>query len=308
MSGILDYVELTLTDLDSLDRNRTVFFMPVSPIEVHGPHLPLGTDVMISCEVKRRVQQKLLESHPELTLVNLPPLYCGSDALPVPGSISVPAPYLSGVLLSYAKGLARQGFKYLLITDNHGGPRHQMAVDYAVRKAWSKYRFYLIDPFLTIYKYMVRHEPAFMELTGLPAGKCGDDEDNHAGTNETSLMMAVSPDYAEKDYGSVKPSLLPKPRGMAGLLRVVGQVLLRMGFRELGSDLLHLANTLAWVSEKPLVPYMGSPALASREAGESMLNAHVTISLELLERALSGDDVIETPILRSLSFMRNVPE
>lgn len=308
MARILNYVDLTLSDLSSLPRHGTVFFMAVSPIEVHGPHLPLGTDVMVAAEVKQRLQRQIAEKHPDLTLVDMPPLYCGSDALPVPGSVSVPAKHLAGVLLSYCKALAGQGFKYLVVTDNHGGPRHQMAIDYASRMAWAKYKFYMIDPFLVIYKYMVRHDPKFMELTGLGPSRCGDDPDNHAGTNETSLMMAVNSNFAGKDYSGIPPSLLPEPRGVSGLVKGLGLLFSKLGARDFGADMVHLANTLAWVSQKPMLPYMGAPGLASKEAGEAMLNAHVTISLELLEKALSGEVLNEKPMLRSLSFMKNLPE
>ena len=35
---------MTWEDVDKLDRDKTIFFLPFSPIEEHGPHLPLGTD------------------------------------------------------------------------------------------------------------------------------------------------------------------------------------------------------------------------------------------------------------------------
>lgn len=36
--------EMSTRALDALDRQRTVIILTVSPLEEHGPHLPLGVD------------------------------------------------------------------------------------------------------------------------------------------------------------------------------------------------------------------------------------------------------------------------
>ena len=113
MGEVKEYVRMTLTELQELDRAKTIFLMAVSPIEVHGPHLPLGTDVFVAEEMLRRYQAALAEEYPDYTLVLLPSLYVGSDALPAKGSLSVPAPVMREVLLAYVKGLAAQGFATL---------------------------------------------------------------------------------------------------------------------------------------------------------------------------------------------------
>lgn len=303
----MEYVKMSLTDLESLDRRTTVAFMPVSPVEVHGPHLPVGMDVLVAEEVGRRVRARLMEQHPELTLVNLPPLFCGSDALPVPGSISVEAGGLTAVLYDYAKGLARQGFKYLVLLDNHGGPRHQLAISSAAEKAWRKLEFYVLCPFIEIYGRMVRDDPELLSITGLARGTCGDDEDNHAGTNETSLYLAIT-GAAPPSYDGIPPSVLPPLSGLPGLLDAVGALLKRLGAVEMGPDLQHLAKVLAWTGGKPFLPYLGAPGASSPEAGEAMLKAHVHFTLRLLDEALSGKRVRQRPILSSLAFLRRLPE
>ena len=109
--GVLEYVELSLPEIEALEREKTVFLMSVSPIEAHGPHLPVGTDVFIASELLNRYVSELKKNHPELTLVKLPSLYVGSDAVPAPGSLSVPATHLEGILTAYGEGLAKQGFR-----------------------------------------------------------------------------------------------------------------------------------------------------------------------------------------------------
>ena len=64
--AVLEYVDLTLEELKSLAEKaeKTVFTMAVSPIEVHGPHLPLGTDILIATAVRDRVQYRVSQRIP----------------------------------------------------------------------------------------------------------------------------------------------------------------------------------------------------------------------------------------------------
>ena len=49
MSGaVRELSRLTWPEVDALERARTVVLLPVGAIEAHGPHLPLGTDVIIA--------------------------------------------------------------------------------------------------------------------------------------------------------------------------------------------------------------------------------------------------------------------
>lgn len=308
---VLEYVKMRLPELSALNRESTVFIISVSPIEAHGPHLPVGTDVFIAEELADRYIVELHRRHPELTFVRLPSLYLGSDALPVEGSLSVPAPYLEGTLFSYGKGLAAQGFRYLFVADNHGGPRHQMAIEAAARALWKKHGFYLIDPFNIEFRYMVQHDPDFMEKTGLGPGVCGDDPDSHAGTNETSLMLACCTEHVAKGYREV-PASTPSPHtGAASFVAGLAKVVKFFGGNVLSRDLEHLANTLAWVGDPHMLPYMGEPEKATAEAGEAMLAARVEVAMELFERALESggkEPVHLKPMLWGIRAIRKLPE
>ena len=307
MPAVLHYVDLTLPELQALDDTKTIFLLSVSPIEAHGPHLPVGTDVFIAQELQRRYVEQLTAKYPDYQLVLVPDLYCGSDALPVAGSLSVRGTALEAIILDYAKGLAKQGFKYLFLADNHGGPRHQMALYRASKRAWRCWRFSVISPFNLVFRYMVQHDTKFLEATGLVPGSCGDDADAHAGTNETSLLLAVDPAQVA-DQASIPASLPPAPKGLASLVYRLGTL---FGKTDWGKDLRHLANTLAWVSEENMLPYMGDPAKATAAAGEAMLNARVDVAMELFAQALSGQlgpVGLGKPMLYWLSWLVRLPE
>jgi creatinine amidohydrolase len=304
----LRYEELALPELAALDRERTVFLWAVSPIEVHGPHLPVGTDVLVAEEVQRRYVAELDQRHPELQCVILPSLHAGADALPIKGSLSVPATVLEGMITAYAKGLAAQGFRYLLLSDNHGGPRHGLGIEAAVRTAWRKWRFCVIDPFTSLYRKMVECDSELLRRTGLAAGSCGDDSDAHAGTNETSLMMVAAPQCIRAAATQIGASVPEPLHGLAKLVDGIGRFLTALGGRQLGPDVRHLAATLNWVGDPAMKPYMGDPGRATPEAGEAMLRAHLDEAMALLDAALSGQPLPARPILWSVRVLRRVPE
>ena len=303
MTRILRYEELAYTELAELPRDKTLLFTVLSPLEVHGPHLPVGTDIMIAEYVMRRVEGELVEMRPDIIIVEMPPIPLGSDPLPLPGSIGVKPRHLAGLLYDIASSLALQGFRSLVVFDNHGGPRHQLAIYKASVKAWRRHGFCLLDPFIAVFKMMVKHHPRIMESTGLPPGKCGDDEDMHAGTNETSVMLVARPDSVRPVYRELEPSRIPPHRGSAKLVLRLSSLLRRLGFRETVEDLIHLANTLSWVNTKPITPYLGAPAEATAEAGEKMIQAITTLVLEAIDKMLDGECPIEKPMLGFLSFL-----
>ena len=43
---LLRWESLTKTEFDTLDREKTVVLLTCSPLEVHGPHLPMGADAL----------------------------------------------------------------------------------------------------------------------------------------------------------------------------------------------------------------------------------------------------------------------
>lgn len=294
--GIKKYAELTIKDLQKFDPKKTICLITVSPLEVHGHHLPLGTDVFIAEKIQSEYCKALSERYPDYSLLVLPAMYAGCDALPVKGSINVRARTLERLLEDYAEGLAGQGFRYLIVCDNHGGPSHQIAMEIAVRKVWRRRRFSIIAPFNIIFRKMVQHDALFLESVNLPPGACGDDADCHAGTNETSLFLAVNKDLAI-GYKDIPASLQPERTGAVAVMARLGKLLGRLGLRKMEADTDHLANLLAWINAPGSSTYLGSPGLATIEAGERMIRGHVAVMLDMVARALAGEKPFTSPML-----------
>ncbi len=304
MGRVHEYVHMTMTELDALDRHRTVFLMALSPMEAHGPHLPLGTDLLVAEELVNRYIDLLQERHPELDLVRLPSLTLGADLLPRVGSLTVAPRVVERVLDSYVTSLAAGGFRYLFVADNHGGPRHLLACEAAARRARRRHGFYLVNPFSLEFSMMMTHNPTLLGGTGLGPGTCGDIEDLHAGTNETSLALATDRSIVRDSFCQL-PRLDPPSPG--ALFRLAAMILRTLGAKGLAREISNLGTIIRWAADESAGSYIGAPAAASAESGETMLQGRLAVASDLFDRALKGDSVAMRPPLWPLRVLRLLP-
>ncbi len=302
MSGrVIELAELSSPEIDALDPAKTLFVMAMSPLEVHGPHLPLGTDVRVAEELKGRAIARVAERHPEFDFVVFPSCYVGSDT--IPRSVEVDSRAIYYILKASGEFLADRGFYYLLVLDNHGGPRHQIATAKAVVKLYSKRGFHIIAPFLSFFRRMVDLDPELVERIGAGRGACGDVEDSHAGLNETSLMLCAYPDSVRSEYKGLQRTAINPRRWPGLLLGLLGRGLRALGLEEIGGDIRYAGVLLSWVTMKNPPTYIGEPRAATPEAGDRMFDAHSDEAAELVEAALRGDPPYSTPIGWSLRFI-----
>jgi creatinine amidohydrolase/Fe(II)-dependent formamide hydrolase-like protein len=302
MAGeILNFADLTTREIDHLDRGNTLFLMVLSPLEVHGPHLPLGTDVFVAEEVRDRTLDKLKKAHPDYDYVLLPPYYLGSDT--IPGSVVVDSRAIFLTLKATGKFLSQRGFKYLLLFDNHGGPRHQIAEAKAARYLYEKESFHLIAPFLSFYRKMVEHDAELLQRIQAGPGACGDVDDCHGGLNETSLMLALSPQKVRPEWRELSRTAIKKKRWPALLLDFAAFLARGLGASELARDLEYIGTMLCWTTERHAPNYIGEPRAATAEAGERMLDAFADEALSSFEASLEGKAPLFSPLGWTLRFL-----
>jgi creatinine amidohydrolase/Fe(II)-dependent formamide hydrolase-like protein len=73
---------MSMPALDALDRERTVVLVTVSPLEQHGPHLPLGVDAFTASHFATQIAERLVADRPGWSAVLAPPLYLISAPSP----------------------------------------------------------------------------------------------------------------------------------------------------------------------------------------------------------------------------------
>jgi creatinine amidohydrolase len=107
---------MTSPDVKEAAEKGLIAILPIGSIEVHGPHMPTGTDSITAHEITRRASEK------EPAVV-LPPLYYAYvvENRHFPGTVSLTGKTLLTLLEEVCDEAARNGFKKILIVNGHGG-------------------------------------------------------------------------------------------------------------------------------------------------------------------------------------------
>ncbi len=294
---MLEYKNMTYQEVEKLDREKTIFLMSLSPLETHGRHLPLGTDLIVSEKLLEKYNEEINVIYPDYEIIKLPSLSLGSSLLPVDGSIEIKSRNLEKILYDFCINLNKLGFKYLILADNHGGPAHQMAVESAVYKARKKLGFKLVDPFNYFFKLMIKKDQKLLDKLNSKEGEIGDDKDLHAGNNETSLMLYLSCENVKENFRDLDESNVLKYDGWAKLLKTASKIFD-------SESLKHLAVNLAWIDDENMKPYLGNPSKANKIRGQEMFEARITIEMEYIEKIIENEGFNEKPLLWNLRFLR----
>ena len=118
---MLFYTDLTQNDLPLPP--ETVAILPLAAIETHGPHLPLGTDVIIAEAIVDKAAQALELVDQEKISVMLPTLWLGAsdEHADRAGTLTQDAELLIGQIVAIGGQLAASGINRLVLLNAHGG-------------------------------------------------------------------------------------------------------------------------------------------------------------------------------------------
>jgi creatinine amidohydrolase len=195
-SGCLWFDELSTVEAKQAANDGTVIIIPVGSVEEHGEHLPLCTDSVqpeyVALEVARKTG-----------CLVAPTLRYGvcNQTRNFAGTISISFDSLRAIVLDILEEFVRNGFRKLLILSGHAGSAHMMALRLAAEEVLTKNNVNS-DPI----RIMVLSDYDFAyELKGnqFPL------EDGHAGTIETSRMIAIRPDL-RKSIGKASFPSMPR--------------------------------------------------------------------------------------------------
>jgi creatinine amidohydrolase len=166
-----------------------VALVPVGSTEPHGPHLGLGTDVVISAAACVRACELFAKQGPITALVAPAVGYGVTEcAAGFPGAVSIPAAVLTAYLGAICDGLLAQGFRHVCLVNNHLEPAHDQAVRAAVRPKVS-----VACPLTKKWAKTLSAE--------FKSGAC------HAGQYETSIVMAAAPELVDEAVRTQLPAV-----------------------------------------------------------------------------------------------------
>jgi creatinine amidohydrolase len=243
-----------------------VVFLPVGPLEWHGPHLPLGTDGLAAHHVAVRVAR-------ETGGVVLPTMFVGTDSLrprgrepqglgalgvdedahvvgmDFPGfpvrSLYYHETVLGAVIREAIRLLKREPWRLIVVVSGHGGPNHKRMLERIAQE-----------------ESLASTAEVLLTATGVPDP--GSDP-GHASRSETSKMMALEGDLVHVDRLPARDTPLV--------------------YRDFG-----VVNGAAFdgePSEGFAVPDHADPRLSSPEEGQALVDAAVRNLVALVTTRLA---------------------
>ncbi len=258
--------ELSTRALDALDRARTVVVLTVSPLEEHGPHLPLGVDAFTAEYFAREIAQRLIAERPGWAAVLAPTLHLGSFTFDAPGTVRVRQRVVRDALVDYGRAFARAGFRFVLVANGHAGPTHLAALEEASTMVSRRHgiRMASLSGWLAWEFRAGRFLDRVAHRLGRPLGadeRRAFTEDAHAGWWETSMMLMLRPDLVDGSFRDLPPATYSLPE------RLVPNYPLREG----GAG------------------YVGHPALADPAFAKATTEVLLEEVMALVRALLEGD-------------------
>jgi len=180
-----DWTEIHWPDISGAGPARWIAVLPLAATEQHGPHLPLGTDVMIAQAYLARVHEMLPDTIPA-TFLPLQPVGISTEHVDYPGTLTLPTETALRSWMALGASVARVGIRKLVLVTSHGGNSAAMTLvaqdlraEYgllAVTTSWSRF--------------------------GAPDGLFSAEELRHGvhgGAVETSIMLARYPQTVRRE-------------------------------------------------------------------------------------------------------------
>jgi creatinine amidohydrolase len=274
-SRILELAELRFPQIDALDRERTMFILPIGMLEEHGPHLPIASDtfgVMFEADgVAKRVSRQL----PQWNVVMMPPLHYGETGANEIGGVFIhPGTYgirhttLRSLVADIGGQVAQNGFKWIFVLTGHGSPTHGVAVNDAcdfVSETFGVSMLHVSGLFRADEKIQSRAKTiAAKHFSAADIASFG--LDVHAGVSETSVNLALRPNLVAPGYRK-----LPANSGQT--------------FDELQA----IATKPGWQG------YLSAPAKATAAYGRDIETWWVDGLSDLISRAAGGENLLKAP-------------
>jgi creatinine amidohydrolase len=157
---------------------KGVCLVPLSCLERHAHHLPLGTDLFIGRELCHRAAA--LEPaivFPDIIFTQI------LEARHYPGAIALEADLVLRLLDSVCREIARNGLTKVVLVSSHGGNEH--LVQFLAQAQLAQRRDYVL--------YVAAPHP-LPEDEATISSQWETTVDGHAGEQETSLILAIRPE------------------------------------------------------------------------------------------------------------------
>lgn len=233
-----DLSMMTWKEIKEIDKGKSIVFAVMAPIEEHGWHLPISTD-LLEGEYWSRNAAKIVERKLNTKCCYLPTFPIAAASVnEFYGSIHFSMKTTYEVAYGIMESLCCMGFRHVILIASHADPDHQIAVEKAVRKINRKYGISALAPMGQI--FMGEGVKSSKELESFETEHA---DDFHAGWIETSSLLAMDESYVREGYKTLPDSKISD------------------------RDMISKKKQLKAMGK---YGYLGCPRLASKELGDEL--------------------------------------
>ena len=228
---------------DAITRAQNTCLLPIGIMEKHGPHLPLGNDLL-------NVRYIALNAAQQEYAVVFPEYYFGqiAEAKHEPGTVAYSRRLQLELLQETTDEMARNGCKKIIIVNGHGGNNSLLP-------------FFAQTQLDTPHDYVVYVQGIARSAPGEPQHKSDRSTDMHAGESETSVSMIARPDLVHLDRAKLESG------ADQGRLKALPE---------------GLYTGIWWYARFPN-HYAGDGAVASRELGDFEARTWITTVVQAIK-------------------------
>ncbi|RPI26700.1 MAG: creatininase family protein [Acidobacteria bacterium] len=249
------YEELTAPDfVKAVEKAGKTCIIPFGILEKHGPHLPLGTDLLDSRQIALKAAKQ------EYVLV-FPEYYFGQiyEAKHQPGTIAYSPTTVWNLLQETCDELSRNGIKKIIIVNGHGGNTNFLNYFCQAQLAARK-----------DYAVMLFTPPRDPENDARIRQMRKTTMEMHAGEGETSTIMAHRPELAHPERAKQQSGEdQARMKGIEGIYTAIW-----------------------WYARFPN-HYAGDGTPATKNLGEAMIQAQVEQLIKVLQTVKRDDRILE---------------
>lgn len=243
--------ELTASEWPkALEKSSQTCILPIGILEKHGPHVPIGSDLIQVREWSARATKK------EYAVV-FPDYFYGqiNEAKQQYGTFALPSRVVWDLLEATCDEIGRNGFKKIVIVNGHGG--NPELIRYFIQTRLEKRRNY------AVFFFVPESDPDFQKKVAA-IRKSDPSGDQHAGERETSSILYLRPDLVKMDSANNES-----------------------GASQKRWNIPNVYTAIWWYANFPN-HYAGEGAKATKELGQ-LVNEHLIDQLVTALKAVKAD-------------------
>ncbi|MGL4322271.1 MAG: creatininase family protein [Paracoccaceae bacterium] len=183
MTRRFDWAEYRAPEFAQIDAARTIAILPTAAIEQHGPHLPVGVDMMIAEAMLARLRADC-PAGLDIRILPVQAVGKSNEHLWAAGTLTMGWEAALQSWIEIGLSVARAGVRKIVIINSHGGNLDLISI---------------LSRELRVQAGMIAIKAQWASF-GAPEGLFSAQEDRfgiHGGDAETSVMLAHRPDLVD---------------------------------------------------------------------------------------------------------------